>query len=111
MNSKLKGARVFACTVLALSSASSWAASPDQTPSLQVRQWAANCAACHGTGGRPVQGANVPGLAGTPAATLVEQLQAFKDGKRPATVMHQIAKGLSDAQIQAMADYFAAQPR
>ena len=76
---------------------------------LQVKQWAANCAACHGTDGRAVQGATVPGLAGVPAATMVEQLQAFKDGKRPATVMHQIARGLSDAQIKAMADYFAAQ--
>ena len=111
MNSKSKGARVLACVGLVLTSASTWAASPEPTPALQVRQWAANCAACHGTDGRPVQGADVPGLAGTPAATLVEQLQAFKDGKRPATVMHQIAKGLSDAQIQAMANYFAAQPR
>ena len=99
------------CAALALASNSAWAAGPDNGAPLQVRQWAANCAACHGTDGRSVQGADVPGLAGTPAATLVEQLQAFKDGKRPATVMHQIAKGLSDAQIQAMADYFAAQPR
>lgn len=95
---------------LALLCGSSMAASnagPDQR--LQTQQWAANCAACHGTDGRAVQGSTVPGLAGVPAATMVEQLQAFKNGKRPATVMHQIAKGLSDAQIKAMADYFAAQ--
>ena len=84
-------------------------ASNDAGKALQVKQWAANCAACHGTDGRAVQGATVPGLAGVPAATMVEQLQAFKDGKRPATVMHQISKGLSDTQIRAMADYFAAQ--
>nr|MBA3590336.1 cytochrome C [Methylibium sp.] len=38
-----------------------------------------------------------------------EQMRAFRDGKRPATVMHQIAKGYSDAQITALAAYFAAQ--
>ena len=111
MNSKLKPERVLVCAVLALASASTWAASPDPASSLQVRQWAANCAACHGTGGRTVEGSSVSGLAGTPAATIIAQLQAFKEGKSPATVMHQLAKGLSDAQIQAMADYFAAQPR
>ena len=38
-------------------------------------------------------------------------MQAFKRGKRPATVMHQIAKGYSDAQIDALAAYFAAQQK
>ena len=98
-----------ALALAALSGAGHAAGASDAGQRLQVKQWAANCAACHGTDGRAVQGASVPGLAGVPAAMMVAQLQAFKDGKRPATVMHQIAKGLSDAQIQAMADYFAAQ--
>jgi cytochrome c553 len=34
-------------------------------------------------------------------------MKAFKDGSRPATVMHQISKGYTDAQIQSVADYFA----
>ena len=38
-------------------------------------------------------------------------MRAFRDGKRPATVMHQIAKGYTDAQIDAMAAWFAAQKR
>jgi cytochrome c553 len=38
-------------------------------------------------------------------------MQAFKDGSRKATVMHQISKGLSDAQITSLADYFATQTR
>ena len=33
----------------------------------------------------------------------------FKDGKRPATIMHQIAKGYTDEQIRLIAGYFAAQ--
>ena len=36
------------------------------------------------------------------------QLKAFKAGQRPATVMHQIAKGYSDEQLEALAQYFAA---
>jgi cytochrome c553 len=38
-------------------------------------------------------------------------MRAFRDGSRPATVMHQIAKGYTDAQIDAMAAWFAAQKR
>ena len=35
----------------------------------------------------------------------------FRDGKRPATVMHQISKGYTEPQIEAMAAWFAAQKR
>jgi sulfide dehydrogenase cytochrome subunit len=78
---------------------------------LQQASLAATCASCHGTNGRPVDGAAVPGLAGMPAARLTEQMKAFKSGARPGVVMHQIAKGYSDAQIEQLAAYFAAQPR
>jgi cytochrome c553 len=53
----------------------------------------------------------VPSIAGLPRDYLMAQMKAFKDGSRPATVMHQISKGFSDAQIASMADYFAAQKR
>jgi cytochrome c553 len=46
-----------------------------------------------------------------PAFYLTEQMKAFKSGARPATVMHQLAKGYSDAQIEQIAAYFAAQKR
>jgi sulfide dehydrogenase cytochrome subunit len=36
-------------------------------------------------------------------------MRAFKEGKREATLMHQIAKGYSDAEIAAIAAYFARQ--
>jgi cytochrome c553 len=38
-------------------------------------------------------------------------MKSFKEGKREATLMHQIAKGYTDAEVAAMADYFAAQKR
>jgi cytochrome c553 len=41
----------------------------------------------------------------------VQQMQDFKAGKRPATIMHQIAKGFTDAQTEQLAAYFAAQKK
>lgn len=77
--------------------------------SLYVASVAASCAQCHGTAGRPAPGSVLPPLAGRPAAEIAAQMQAFKTGARPATVMHQIAKGYSDAQIAQLAAWFAAQ--
>lgn len=76
---------------------------------LRQQALAASCASCHGSQGHAVKGASVPGLAGLPAPYMVEQLKAFQAGTRPATVMHQLAKGYSDAQIEQLAAYFAAQ--
>lgn len=80
-------------------------------PSLRTSSLAATCASCHGTGGHAIDDASVPGLAGLPASYTVDQLKAFKNGSRPSTVMHQIAKGYSDAQIEQIAAYFAAQKK
>ena len=35
------------------------------------------------------------------------QLKEFKAGKRPATIMHQHAKGYTDEQLELIAGYFA----
>ena len=84
-------------------------AAANLTP-LGVRALAANCAACHGTNGVSAGGA-VTGLAGADKDYFVAQMKAFKEGKREATLMHQIAKGYSDAEIAAMAGFFAAQKK
>ena len=82
------------------------AAGADPAPTT-ARDLAANCANCHGTDGRS-RGV-IPSLAGQDKATLVQQLKDFRDGKRPSTIMQQLAKGYSDAQIDAVASYLAAQ--
>jgi cytochrome c553 len=74
------------------------------------RNLAAGCAICHGTEGRPVTKDVIP-LAGLPKDHIATQMKAFRDGKRPATVMHQIAKGYSDQQIDQLASWFASQKR
>jgi cytochrome subunit of sulfide dehydrogenase len=76
-----------------------------------VAAMAANCAACHGTRGTVVSGSTVASLAGKPAAETVQSMAQFKAGTKPATIMHQIAKGYSDAEIAAIAAYFASQRR
>lgn len=78
---------------------------------LYTKSLAATCANCHGTNGKVVSGSPVVGLAGLPADYIASQMKAFKSGARPATVMHQLAKGFSDAQIDEMAAYFAAQKK
>ena len=84
---------------------------PANMTRVGVRNMAATCAACHGTNGKAAAQSAVPGLAGRPKEELVQAMAQFKGGQRPATVMHQIAKGFSDEEIAAMADYFSTQPR
>jgi len=74
------------------------------------RNLAAGCAICHGTEGRPATKDLAP-LAGMPREYIVRQMSDFRDGKRSATVMQQIAKGYTEPQIEAMAAWFASQKR
>jgi cytochrome c553 len=74
------------------------------------RNLAAACAICHGTGGQSATGV-VNSLAGMPQGDFVARMNGFRSGTRPATVMHQIAKGYTDPQIAQLAAWFAAQKR
>lgn len=86
------------------------AAAQDQN-ALYVRSLAATCANCHGTDGRASAGSSVLSLAGMPREQIVAQMKAFQSGARPATIMHQLSKGYSDAQLAQIAGYFAAQSK
>jgi len=92
--------------------ASALTALPVAAQDNQGRNLAAPCAICHGTEGRTTtkESPLIP-LAGLPRDHIATQMRAFRDGKRPATVMHQIAKGYTDPQIDALATWFAAQKR
>ena len=93
-------------TLLALLASAGLAQAQD---ALQVRSWAASCANCHGTDGRAQPG--MDSLAGVSKDDLTKKMLDFKAGRRPATIMHQLAKGYSDEQIEAIAAYFAAQKK
>ena len=84
---------------------------PSNLSPAGVRSLAANCAACHGTNGRPAAGSTLAGLAGKPKDELLTAMTQFKQGSKPATLMHQLAKGYSDEEIAALADYFSKQSR
>lgn len=71
------------------------------------RNLAATCANCHGTDGK-ARG-DMKTLAGTPADKLIAMMNDYRNGNQPATIMHQIAKGYTDAQIRLIAAHFAAQ--
>ncbi len=94
--------------LLFLAAVLSAAAAQAQEP--RGRSIAATCANCHGTDGHSVT-SEVVSLAGLPAEQIAQRMREFRDGKRPATVMHQLAKGYTDAQIDAVAGYLAAQKK
>jgi len=88
--------------------AAALAAFPAAAQDVRGRNLAAGCAICHGTDGRAVaQG--FAALAGLPKERIAAQMKAFRDGRRPATVMHQISRGYTDSQIDSLAAWFAAQ--
>lgn len=89
---------------LMLAASSAWPADPQ---ALRTRALAATCAQCHGTDGQAVAGEALVRLAGQPKDYLLTQLLAFRSGQRPATIMHQITRGYSPAQLDEVATYFA----
>ena len=95
----------FALSLIAGGASSAHAQQSAET--LHQRATAAMCSNCHGTEGRTVEGSAIPSLVGMPKDYMLLQMKAFKDGSRPATVMHQITKGLTDAQVNTIANYYA----
>ena len=93
--------------VLALLSGAAADANAQQPDPNLGRNLAAACANCHGTNG--VSRTGMPALAGRQPSEIVRLMQEFRSGKRPATVMHQIAKGYNDDQVDAIAAYLSAQ--
>jgi sulfide dehydrogenase cytochrome subunit len=91
-------------TALALPASAAAQPASGQAPTPYL---AGTCTNCHGTQGRSA-GA-MPSLAGLSQPYFVEQMKQFREGKRPATIMHQIAKGYTDQQTDLLADYFARQ--
>ena len=64
------------------------------------------CAGCHGTNGVST-GPAAPSISGLDYDYLVDSMTRFKAGERNATIMTRIAKGYSDADIEAMSKYFS----
>ena len=72
------------------------------------RQKAEPCTACHGAEGR-VPLADTPALAAQPKQFITTQLVMFREGNRKSAVMNALAAPLSNADINDLGGYFAAQ--
>jgi cytochrome c553 len=66
------------------------------------------CTPCHGPQGQGTNNDYFPRLAGKPAGYLMNQLVAFRDGRRRYPPMNYLLEYLPDAYLQQIADYFAA---
>lgn len=73
----------------------------------EARDLVATCAPCHGTDGRSSGG--MEPLAGERRERIIQKMNEFRSGAKPATIMHQIVKAYSERQITLIADYLAAQ--
>ncbi|UQB42967.1 hypothetical protein JX580_03495 [Thiomicrospira microaerophila] len=68
-----------------------------------------SCAACHGTLGAEFN-EGMPPLAGMDRQHFIDLMKAFRQGDFPTIVMHDVAYVYTDAEIEAMADYFSSLP-
>ena len=66
------------------------------------------CTPCHGPHGEGTKNDYFPRLAGKPAGYLVNQLVAFRDGRRRYPPMNYLLEYQSDSYLQKIAEYFAA---
>ena len=105
---KIKQLSQVAALTLAASVSSVAVANESQSanPISMAELASTTCFQCHGAEGQYMEG-TIPGLAGYPADVMYQQLIAFKTGERPNTIMQRHAKGYSDAELKAIADYLA----
>lgn len=93
--------------VMLVISTSSFAETPKPISSAKAMAW--QCAACHGVNGQEFL-ESMPSLAGMSIEQFTRAMHAFRDGKRPTVIMDRVARGFTDAEIDAMAIWFNAQP-
>jgi sulfide dehydrogenase cytochrome subunit len=99
--------------ILAIGGSSAAIAAEEKKPELltgaSASMLANTCAGCHGTAGAS-SGPAAPTIAGLSKDYFVETMQGFSSGEIPSTIMGRIAKGYSDDEFKAMADYFGGKP-
>lgn len=78
-------------------------ATPAPPTPAAVKNMVSNCFSCHGTDGRSA--GSIPSLTGINAQQALVVLQGFKSGALPSTVMTRHAKGYTDAELEAIANY------
>ena len=92
---------VLAAAIAIASIAAATAASAEPPPG------AAACTGCHPSSTRITS--PVARLTGMDRAAIVRAMQEFRSGTRTGTVMDRIAKGFTDDEVQAIANWYATQ--
>ena len=92
-------------TALAVVLAAAGAAQAQNQDALKLYQrgLAATCANCHGTDGQGVVGTGMPIINHLSSAELLKKMTDYKSGAVTGTIMHQLAKGYTDEQLQTIA--------
>ena len=67
------------------------------------------CAACHGEAGQSAN-PDIPSIGGQPKLFLMYQLFFYREGRRKNPEMNAIAKGMSDGDLDALADWVSTLP-
>ncbi|MDP2195694.1 MAG: hypothetical protein Q8J72_06870, partial [Rhodocyclaceae bacterium] len=88
-------------------SAAAWAQTPAQNPPTpEMISFA--CAGCHGTNGGSA-GLLMPSLASQSKVSIVDAMKKFQSGERPSSIMGRLAKGYTEAEFEAMGEFFSKQ--
>lgn len=69
---------------------------------------ASSCTGCHAP--MKVADSVIPRISGRKASDIATAMREYRSGTWPSSVMGRIAKGFDDAQVDAIAAWFAAQP-
>ena len=64
------------------------------------------CAACHGTSGQSID-PTIPNLAGQKSIYMATEIKSIRDGIRQNSLMDEVVKGLTDQQIDRLAEHFS----
>jgi cytochrome c553 len=100
--------RTIVMATLTFCSASVLHAQPTARPPDTIEARMLACAVCHGPQGQGTDNDYFPRLAGKPAGYLLNQLVAFRDGRRRYPPMNYLLEYLPEAYLREMADYLAA---
>lgn len=104
---RLRAIATSAPALLLLLAASLSAAGDAAAQSLQDK--IAACAACHGDDGRS-KDPNIPSIGGQPKLFVMYQLFFYREGRRKSPEMNAVAKELSDAELDAVAEHVSRLP-
>ena len=74
----------------------------DKAPPMKSRL----CAACHGSDGISIN-PDIPNLAGQKKNYLVREINDYRKGDREDPMMSPIAKGLTDSDVEELAEFFS----